>query len=145
MQQKKKIPKYPVNLKPEKKPRFRDPVIHGGHLAWRFSGCDREGPFAWGNFETADKFKEVIEKLHEFETKTWQQIIDGGSHPIELERIEKSARDRLAETQRDDIDTLMSLRLTGTNRVWCVRDASIMRILWWDPDHKVCPSALKGT
>jgi uncharacterized phage-associated protein len=29
--------------------------------------------------------------------------------------------------------------------VWCIRHLNVMRILWWDPDHLVCPSVMKHT
>jgi hypothetical protein len=31
----------------QKKALFSEPQIDGHPLAWRFSGCDRGGPFAW--------------------------------------------------------------------------------------------------
>jgi hypothetical protein len=132
--------KFGAVPKPEKKARFQDPSLDGGHpLAWRFSGADRGGPFGWA-ISTDEKFREVIEKLYEFEGKNWSQIIDSGSHPIAVKDIVKEARDRLVAIEQDDLDELMSLRLTGPNRVWCVRSGHIMRVLWWDADHKICPS-----
>lgn len=91
-------------------------------MAWRFSACDRAGPYSWAIGEDA-KFREVIEKLHEFEGKTWAQIIETGSHAIEVHEICKEARDRLVEIERDDLDELMSFRLTGPNRVGATRMA----------------------
>ncbi|MER8975442.1 MULTISPECIES: hypothetical protein [unclassified Mesorhizobium] len=134
-----KIPKHVVNPIPEKVPKWTESFIGGGEhpLAWRFSSSDPAGPFAWSALAPLEKFKEVIEKLHEFETKSWQQIIDGGSHPIETYRLEKSARDRLSEIKQDDVDDLMSFRLSGANRVWCIQSGHIMRVLWWDPEHQV--------
>lgn len=106
-----KIAKHQANPVPIKKPKSQEPMIHGGPLAWRFSSCDKNGPFCWNEFESLDKFKEIIEKLHEFETKNWDEIIKGGSHPIEIYKIEKKAQNRLTELNRDDIDELMSFRL----------------------------------
>ena len=114
-------------------------------MAWRFSACDKNGPYCWSNFESSDKFKEIIEKLHEFETMTMEALKGGGSHPVEVHKLDKTARDRLVTLMRDDIDELMSFRLNGKNRVWCVREENIMRILWWDPNHKVCPANKKNT
>lgn len=122
-----------------KQARYQDPCIEGHPLAWRFSGCDRGGPFSWTIGADA-KFREVIEKLHEFEGKTWAQIIETGSHAIEVHQICKEARDRLVEIERDDLDELMSFRLTGPNRVWCDKNGHIMRILWWDENHQVYPT-----
>lgn len=140
-----KRPKHAGSPEPKKKPASENLIDAGHPLAWRFSGCDRGGPFCWTNIETADKFKGIVEKLHEFETKPWTEILRSGSHLVKLHRLEKAARDRLVEIQRDDIDDLMSFRITGENRVWCIRTGHIMRVLWWDPKHEVCPSLKKHT
>jgi hypothetical protein len=132
--------KLSTSPEPEKKPKMQDPQIEGQPLAWRFSACDRAGPFEW-NVQPDAKYREVMEKLHEFETKNWNDIIAGGSHPVEISKLDKPARDRLADTERDDLDELMSFRLTGPNRVWCVQTGHIMRVLWWDEDHQVYPTA----
>ena len=89
--------------------------------------------------------QEVIEKLQEFEKKNWNEIIRGGSHPIPVTDIMKPARDRLQTIHKDDTDELMSFRLTGTNRVWCIRQLNVMKVLWWDPDHQICPAPKKRT
>jgi hypothetical protein len=110
-----------------------------------FSGCDRTGPFSWAALEHGAPFKEVIERLHEFEKMKWDDIMKTGSHPIGVSDCEKPAKDRLAAIQQDDIDALMSFRISGKKRVWCIQDRNIMRILWWDPEHAICPSEKKYT
>lgn len=127
---------------PEKTPKFQDPCIDGLPLAWRFSGADNGGPFEW-DIQPDAKFREVLEKLHEFEGKNWAEIIKTKSHPIAVTGICKEARDRLTDIKRDDVDELMSFRLTGPNRVWCIQAGNIMRALWWDPEHKICPAKKK--
>jgi len=42
-------------------------------------------------------------------------------------------------------DALYSLRLSGKLRLWGVRDRSVLQLLWYDPEHQVCPSPLKNT
>ncbi len=142
----KKQPKVAAEPQPRKKPRVGEPFFHEDYpLAWRFSACDKGGPWAWTNLNPADKYKEVVEKLHSFETMTETVMRQGGSHPVALDNIAGDAVQRLREIQQDDLDELMSFRLTGTNRVWCVRDRNIMRVLWWDPDHQVSPAKKKHT
>ena len=139
MAQRERKPKFAAIPVESKQARYKEPCIEGHPLAWRFSGCDRGGPFSWVIGED-QKYREVIEKLHEYEDKTWAQILETGSHPIEVHKICKEARDRLVEIERDDIDELMSFRLTGPNRVWCDKKGHVMRILWWDAEHKVYPT-----
>ena len=133
----KKQPKWAKAPTPTKQPKWaREPQIDGQALAWRFSACDKTGPFSWAVLTDA-KFKQVHDKLHEFETKTWDQLHAARCHPIECHRFEKPARDQLAKINLDDVDELMSFHIAGHNRVWCIQDRNIMRILWWDPDHQV--------
>lgn len=135
----KKLPKFGAKPDPKKRPVINEHQLEGGHpLAWRFGQTDKAGPFAW-NIEPHEKFFEVVNKLVEFENLNWNEITAQGSHPIATEKLCEDARRRLVEIQRDDLDELMSLRLTGTNRVWCTRTGHILRPLWWDQDHKVYP------
>ena len=140
-----KVPKHLQNPEPQKRPKSTDPEIDGLPLAWRFSGCDKGGPFSWAGLEHGPQFKEVMDRLHEFETKSWYEIAKTGSHPIQVYKCERAAKDRLMNINQDDIDELMSFRISGKKRVWCIKDRNIMRVLWWDPEHQVCPSHLKNT
>jgi hypothetical protein len=121
-----------------KLPKIALHFVDGGPLAWRFSMCDSGGPYPW-NALTPEKHLEVIEKLHEFEKRNWDEITRGGSHLIKVADCCKDARDRLEKTERDDFDTLVSFRLSATERVWCIQAANVMSVLWWDPDHQVYP------
>ena len=47
-----------------------------------------------------------------------------GSHPVPTARVIKDAQDRLRAIKRDDIDELMSFRISGKRRIWCIRNAS---------------------
>jgi hypothetical protein len=63
-----------------------------------------------------------------------------GSHAVEYDRLDTAAQRRLEEIGRGEIDSLFSVRITGEQRVWGVKDVAILRVLWWDPNHSVCPS-----
>lgn len=128
----------------EKTPRI-GPAVRGGPIVWRFSSSDRDGAFAWSQLEDPATYKRVMERLHQFETMEERDIIGAGCHAVEIERCCKEARDRLAVIKLDDIDELFSFRITGAERVWCRMQANVMLVLWWDPEHKVCPSLKKHT
>ncbi|MEM8571130.1 MAG: hypothetical protein AAGG56_09505 [Pseudomonadota bacterium] len=136
----KKRAKIAEQPKPAKVPKWQgEPQIEGsGPLSWRFSICDRGGPFCWEL--SPENAKQIMIRLAEFEAKTWAQIESTGSHRIECHRLQKAARDRLMEIGQDDQDELMSFRISGACRVWCIPDKSIMRVLWWDPEHQVYPT-----
>jgi hypothetical protein len=134
-----KHPKFGAKPDPKKKPVTVEHRFDDGHpLAWRFGQTDKAGPFAW-NIAPYEKFHEIAHKLFEFENMNWNDIKAQGSHPIATEKLCDEARKRLVEIEKDDLDELLSLRLTGSNRVWCVKTGHILRPLWWDEDHKVYP------
>jgi hypothetical protein len=103
--------------------------------------AEREGgPFSWAGLADASAYKAVMESLHQFETMQESAIRAQGSHPVEIENSSKVAQDRLCAIELDDLDELMSFRLGGKTRVWCRMDRNVMLVLWWDPEHQVCPS-----
>lgn len=134
------------NPKLEKQSKIQqEPDIHSTSIAWRFSEHDRGGNWAWIKLSCPIKYKEVIERLQEFENKNWNEVEKSGSHLVEVTKLVKSARDRLLKIHKSDIYELMSFRITGKNRVWCLWKPHVMEILWWDPNHEICPSLKKHT
>ena len=75
----------------------------------------------------------------------WVDLGRNGSHHIPVSRIIPQARKRLEEIHQADIDDLYSLRLTGVQRIIGIRDRNNLKILWWDPEHEVCPANKKHT
>jgi len=108
---------------------------------WKVNLLDREGEWTWLKV-SAEKLKEVVlEKLKNFETMTWHQLQKRKqSHQVEVWRLCRDAQKRLAAIGQGDLDSLFSLRLSGKERIWGIRDRNILKILWWDPHHEVCPS-----
>ena len=99
-----KQPKTEFHPNPRKIPRS-EPLIEGLPLAWRFSSADRDGPWSISKLFGDSRLKDVLLRLLEFESKTWNDIERTGS----------------------------------------IRHANIMRLLWWDPEHQVCPALKKHT
>lgn len=116
--------------------------MHAGlPMAWRFSSADLNGAWPWGDAVPLQVFR----KLADFESLSMTELRSAGSHPVELGQLAKSARDRLAAIEKDDIDELFSLRISGRERIWCITDRNVMRVLWYDPRHEVCPALLRHT
>ena len=103
--------------------------------------CD---PFGWHTIDST-LLLEIRGKLRNFESMTWGTIIGANSHQVPTESLCKEARDRLAALHLDELEELFSLRLSGKERVWGVLEHNVLTILWWDPDHQVCPSLKKNT
>lgn len=124
------------------------PHVEDKRPVWRFQTVDFEGPFGWISCRPRTKLREVIEKLGQFESMTWQEIEQSRSHKchfIDVDDLQKQARDRLDQIGQGDVDQVFSLHLSGPERVFGIRDRWIFKILWWDPEHAVCKSKLKHT
>lgn len=92
-------------------------------------------------------FCEVSSCLKNYSSMTWAMICSNNKrdHAVECDHLCKRARDRLLDLSLDDVDALFRFRLNGTHRLWGIRDRNVFRVIWWDPDHVVCPSTLKNT
>ncbi|WP_331125569.1 hypothetical protein [Longimicrobium sp.] len=127
-----------------KNPRGGAPDYGGEFPLWAFRIVDLGGPWCWSAL-SGDALREVLQRMKEMETMTWHAITETGSHAIETARLGKPARDRLVEIQQDDADHVYSLRITGKRRIIGIREGGVLRVLWWDPEHQVCPAPRKHT
>jgi len=94
------------------------------------------------------KFAEIRQKLIHLERLSWNEILVGSkrsNHTVQRGDLSKAARDRLEALQLDDQEEFVSLRLSGEERVWGIRLDGAMTLIWWDPNHRVCPSIKKHT
>lgn len=117
------------------------------HLApvWQVATVDTSGRWGWGSVKSASSLWEIHEKLSSFESMTWAQLGQSGSHAISAADLCADAQKRLVSLAQDDVDEVYSLRLAGKERIFGIRDGRILKILWWDPDHTCCPSHKKHT
>jgi hypothetical protein len=142
-----KRPKVARTLVPtpgEKRPRRTLAVGHGAdQVAWRFGFIDHGGRWDWTSMDTA-KSKEIMGKMGEWEKKTWNEIFSAdraNQHDVEVGDLIKDAQDRLTDLKLDDFDSLFRFRFSGKERLWGVKLENIFYIVWWDPNHEICPSA----
>lgn len=115
--------------------------------AWRVSLLEMASPYGWREIGT-EKLVEVRAKLRDFESMTWNEILVSAAdrnHRVALDRLCKEARDRLEEIGQGDVEELVSLRLSGPERVWGILSGQVLKVLWWDPAHAVCPALKKHT
>ncbi len=114
---------------------------------WSVSLVDFEGPWGWARLELEDA-RQLRDRLKNLERMKWREILVNdatGSHRIAVNDLSTGAQRRLKELRLDDFDELLSLRVDGKKRAWGVRDGQVLRFLWWDPDHLVCPSTKRHT
>lgn len=122
-----------------KQPKFLGTPALENRAAWRLSGADQGGPFSWTNMTDAQR-RSVWGRMAEFEKMTPSQLASTGSHRVSQSRMAKDAKERLRRIEMDDIEELWSFRVTGRQRFWCAKRENVYSLLWWDPDHRVCPS-----
>ncbi len=116
-------------------------------LSWQIRILDFEGPWGWGDID-AETLTYLHGKLAQFETMTWAEINNPntGCHPIQIKDLCSEAQKRLAEIQVVTTEEeLFSLRLSGKERLWGIRERHIFKILWWAPRHEVYPVDKKHT
>lgn len=98
-------------------------------------------PFGWHQV-SREKILDIRQKLANFESMTWGEILVKGkqnNHLVPVNEIIRPAQERLREIDQDDVDELVSLRLAGRARVWGILEGSVLKVLWWDPEHQVYP------
>jgi hypothetical protein len=110
--------------------------------SWSFSTVDKNGPFAWPKGKEAES--KIVSKLHDFDSMKWSEIEGSDHHHLTPDSLSKEAVKRLHEIKKEDeIDSIFSFHLQGGVRIICIRDRGVAKLLWYDTDHKVCPSKKK--
>ncbi len=129
------------------------PDKHDGEtIVWAFGIVDQDGPWGWRTEASSRWWRDILPKLRNFESMTWSEILRavGGrrrgnnNHAVLVERLSQKAKVRLVEIGQEDVSELFSLRLTGTWRIYGIRDRRALKLLWFDPYHgtnarAVCP------
>lgn len=116
-------------------------------VVWRIGILDRDGEWGWGDVSKSALWDNILEKMSYFETMTWAQIKRKKKrhHSIPISGLCSKAQKRLYKIKQDDISDLFGLGLSGKERIWGIRDGRALKVLWWDPNHTVCPARKKHT
>jgi hypothetical protein len=117
--------------------------------AWRISLVQMVTPFGWEEIDAAT-IERIRTRLAAFESMTWKEILTAGQggyrhHLIAISRLCRRAQERLVILQQDDVDSLVSLGITQRERVFGILEHNVLKVLWWDPDHEVCPVEMPNT
>jgi hypothetical protein len=144
-----KKPKFRFAPDDKKIPRLAvDPTsFHDKRPSWRFSKMEFCDPYGWHVLDAAT-LQEIREKLKHFETMTWAEILvvaKKQNHTVSVDLLEADAKGRLRASGQGDLEELVSLHLTGKQRIWGILREGVLNLLWWDPDHSVCKAILKHT
>ena len=136
-----KKPRQEYQPSEEKRPSVeRVPSTAHEKVVWSFVLFDNR---RWSDSSyEEDPFLDVAECLKNYESMTWAEIESNKKrdHAVLLNQLVNEARIRLRQLKQDDIDRLWRFRFSGEKRIWGIRDGKVFKVLWWDPQHKVCPS-----
>ncbi|MDE0322286.1 MAG: hypothetical protein OXN27_00060 [Candidatus Poribacteria bacterium] len=133
------------NPRSEKIPTSRSIVsTQNKKLVWKVARIDDDSPWGWNQITCPDFLRKIWDKMHNFETMTWGEILGRNHHAIAVNDIIKPAQNRLEQLGHDDQAELVSFRLSNTERIWAIRSGEEAFLLWWDPNHEICPSHLQN-
>jgi len=127
----------------EKKPRTLADVRSIGreYFRWRVNNkyVDYDhNEWGWGKLTCKDFFQILVERLHDYEQITWDDLSRRRScHPMPIEKIEQVARERLCEICDSEIDCLYQVDINPRCRLWGYRYKAVFFLIWHDPNHTV--------
>lgn len=141
-----KVVKQGANPADAKQVRVQEQDYRQQEVRWSFALFDPEFELRV-NAQSHDSFLDVGSWMKSAEGRTWAQIEANRKrdHPVPTSGLVPGAQRRLRELKQDDVDELWRLRFSGTRRIWGIRQGRFFRVLWWDPDHLVCPSKKRHT
>lgn len=120
--------------------------------SWNFKTADKEN-WAFTKENIGENiWDEIIPKLESFESQTWNDILITAkkqNHSIHAEDLNKIAQKCLMD-KHIEAESIISLRLSGTHRIYGFIVDSVFNILWYDNNHGdnndcVCKSTKKHT
>jgi hypothetical protein len=139
-------PKAGAKVKQRKRPIPGAGSSRDETIIWALNLVDLEGPWGWNKLGR-DDFGALQGKFKSWESLRPGEFFGGGgkrgNKRIPLENLCSEAQRRLEHLQLDDLPGLWELHAAGQPRIWGHREEHVFYILWWDPDHTVCPSRKK--
>lgn len=134
-------PKHKADVNAERRPKGV-PSPQTGRIAISFVLFD---DVKWcEKYDDGSQFPNVAKCIKHYESMKWQDIFSR-DHRVKLSRLVPAAQKRLISLRLDDVDELWRFGMNSRKRLWGVRFNAIFYVLWWDPEHAVCPSTKKHT
>ncbi|MDR2615171.1 MAG: hypothetical protein LBC28_01185 [Oscillospiraceae bacterium] len=122
-------------------------------MVWRFDSIDRDGCFRFDVSREDFNAEFILEKIIEYSRREWIRIKSdthdnnrSKHHYIRHAELSAEAWERIRAKRLDDhLDGLFSLALDNKIRVLGIREREFFRVIWYDPEHRFCPSHLRNT
>lgn len=116
------------------------------NFSWRVhdSYMDYDHPeFGWNKIEILFFLQKIVQALQGYEGLTWYEVREKRHcHPWGIDDIPKECFNRLEERQID-IEQLYQIALGERRRIIGYKDRRIFYLMWWDAEHKFCPTKAK--
>lgn len=120
--------------------------------SWRFYSYNSSDEWTISKTYCGDIWwEELLPRLREFETMKWKEILKDNKHNhfIDVNKLNPVAINRLNDMPIEAA-SLLSLRITGTHRVYGFFQGNHFHILWFDKNHGdnntcVCKSKKRNT
>ena len=121
---------------------------------WVFDMLDRHGKFAFDISSDIFEHKDFLEKMIFYSNMSWSEIKkqthDKGKskhHFLELSKLSPQALERVKHLGYDKSfsDQIFSFAFNNTLRIIGIRIDEKFHVVWYDKEHKFCPSHLKHT
>ena len=116
--------------------------IERSTLKWDFSKLDTSGKWSL----TIEVLKENWGKMNRLQGMQWGAILQDSHknphHSVPIEKIIPDAQKRLRKLgyKTEQLQGLLiSFRLTGKKLIWAIREGNLAYVLWYDPEHEICP------
>lgn len=116
----------------------------------RFSAeeCEISDVFCWSGICAHTFLKKLYKKFKDWESMRYDELIGAKkkSHAISFDdpKLNKEAISILHDRGIiGRFDELISLRVQGAERVWCVHNENILYVVFWDPKHEIYPVTKK--
>ena len=119
---------------------------------WIFTDIDRNGKFAFDVGRKDFDSKDFLEKMIFYSNMTWAEIKmqthdkKGKSkhHLISYDELSPIAQRRIKEIGKEEkLDSVFSFAFNNLTRIIGIREDEKFLVLWYDPEHEVCPSNKK--
>jgi len=137
-----------INLPPNKIPhKLKDPIsFETSNFIWRvhngYIDYDHE-KFGWCRVDIRYFLRKIVQSLQTYEGLTWQEVKQKNHcHPWGTDDIPKECAKRLTEHQID-VEQLYQIPLGNKPRIIGYKDGQIFYLMWWDKEHKFCPTKAK--
>ncbi len=137
-----------IKLKSGRIPRkIQDPISYDSMpFVWRVHNgyIDYDHPkFGWHNVGILHFLKKIVQSLQSCEGQLWHDIKHNHHcHAWGLHEIPRECYKRLEERQID-INELYQVPLGNKPRIIGYKTGNIFYLMWWDAEHKFCPTKVK--